>query len=172
MVDFTANELRGALDYDPDTGVFTWKVRPGWRWNKRHGGKRAGYANSKGIAHRHPYWMIWFKGTNRKAHQLAWYWMTGDWPPASIDHIDGDGLNNRWDNLRLATVAQNAANAIMYSTNTVGLKGVSRHKCGYQARIGINGRVKALGVRKTAEEAHELYKQAARNHFGEFARFE
>ena len=169
--DLTAQELREAIHYDPDTGIFTWRRREGWKWNKKLGGERAGYANVKGIAHRTPYRLIWLKDTNRREHRLAWLYMTGSWPDGSLDHINRDGLDNRWKNLRIATVAQNAMNAKMPSTNTVGVKGVSRYKCGgYQARIGIDGRVKALGVYKTAEEAHAVYMREARRIFGEFAR--
>ena len=167
--DLTAEEVREALHYDPDTGIFTWRVRPGWKWNKRLGGKRAGYAN-KGIGHRKSYRMIWFQNSPRKEHRLAWLYMTGQWPTDQIDHVNGDGLDNRWENLREATRAQNAANAKMYSTNSVGLKGVSPHKCGFQARIGVNGRVRALGVFPTAEEAHARYVEEAKKIYGEFAR--
>ena len=166
----TYEDVREALDYSPDTGVFTWKIRPGWRWNRKHGGKRAGYPNDVGIGHRKAYWLIWIKETNWRAHQLAWLWMTGAWPTKGIDHKDNDGLNNAWGNLRLATTQQNAANSPMYSNNSTGFKGVSPHKCGYQARIGLDGKVKALGTFKTPEEANEAYRVAAVKHFGEFAR--
>ena len=166
----TAEEVRKALHYDPDAGVFTWKKRPVWKWNKRLGGKRAGYANVKGQSQRSVYRMIWINGTNRKEHRLAWIYMTGEWPELDIDHKNGDGLDNRWENLRLATSSQNNMNTGMYSTNTVGVKGVSRHKCGFQARIGIGGRVQALGVYKTPEEAHAVYMKEARRLHGEFAR--
>lgn len=169
---FTAEELREAMSYNPKTGTFFWRYRPGWKWNTRLVGKRAGYDNKKGIAHRHPYRLIWFKGTNRKEHQLAWLWMTGQWPSKNIDHKDGNGLNNKWSNLRLATVAQNTANSKMYSTNTVGFKGVQRNKRRFQARIIVDGKFHHLGMFATAEEAHDAYVKAAKKHFGEFARAE
>lgn len=170
--DLSAEYVRSALDYDPATGIFTWRQRADRKphWNRRFAGTRAGFPNEKGIGKNRPYHLIWLGGTPRKAHRLAWLWMTGEWPPLQIDHINGDSLDNRWANLRLATAAQNAANAGMYANNTVGFKGVSPHKCGYQARIGINGRLKALGVYKTPEEAHDAYMREARRVFGEFAR--
>ena len=168
--DLTAKELREAIHYDPDTGIFTWRRSEGWKWNNRLGGQRAGYANAKGIGHRHPYRLIWIKNTHRKEHRLAWLYMTGAWPGGSLDHINGDGLDNRWENLRIATVAQNAMNAKMYSTNTVGLKGVSWSKGKYQARIGVGGKVIGLGRYNTVEEAHAAYMREARRIFGEFAR--
>ena len=166
----TADDLRAALHYAPETGVLTWLARPAWKWNKRLAGKRAGYANTKGIGRNRPYRLIWFAGTTRKEHRIVWLYMTGVWPSQDIDHINGDGLDNRWSNLRLATRSENAANSGLYSSNTVGFKGVSRHRGGYQAHIGIDGRVKALGVFKTPDEAHDAYMKEARRVFGEFAR--
>jgi hypothetical protein len=50
--------------------------------------------------------------------------MTGDDPAAFVDHKDGDTLNNRWGNLRLATNGENLCNAKLRSDNSTGVKGV------------------------------------------------
>jgi hypothetical protein len=98
--------------------------------------------------------------------------MTGDWPPFEIDHIDMNGLNNRWNNLREATHSQNMMNKLY--PNSTGFKGVSiRRKCTirpFVARIHINNRHKHLGYFKTAKEAHTAYVRAAQKEHGEFAR--
>lgn len=90
-----------------------------------------------------------------------------------VDHINGDGLDNRRKNLRLATTQQNRGNATSHS-NATGYKGVSWHKQGkkYQAKIKVNNKTIYLGLHKTAEEAHAAYCEAAVKYFGEFARFE
>ncbi len=89
------------------------------------------------------------------------------------DHIDPNRtLDNRRSNLRIATAYQNTLNSRLNVNNRLGIKGVSRHGHGYQARIRIDGKLIYLGRTKTPEEAHELYKHAAAKHFGEFARFE
>lgn len=92
-----------------------------------------------------------------------------------VDHIDGDGLNNRRENLRLATNAQNSANKGKASKNTTGFKGVFRTKNRpkpFRAQIKVNQKSIHLGLFDTAEQAHEAYKEAAKKYFGEFARFE
>lgn len=90
-----------------------------------------------------------------------------------IDHIDGNGLNNCRDNLRVVSNLQNAANQRKSKNNTSGYKGVSRNKNGrYTAHIRCNWIQHHLGTFATAEEAHEAYKKAAVELFGVFARFE
>lgn len=89
-----------------------------------------------------------------------------------VDHLDGDGLNCRRGNLRVATTAQNQQNRRISADNTSGLKGASfdRTKKQWQAQIRINGRQTKIGHFNSAEEAHEAYVQTALRHFGEFAR--
>lgn len=89
-----------------------------------------------------------------------------------VDHVDLNGLNCTRNNLRLATITQNAANAHLYSTNTSGYRGVSfnRTQNKWQAKIRIDGKLKHLGVFDTCEEAYEVYKAKAISLWGEFAR--
>ena len=89
-----------------------------------------------------------------------------------IDHIDGDGLNNRSANLRVATASQNQRNQRKKSNNTSGYKGVSFHKSisRYTARIWHDGRQLHIGSFKTAEEAAAAYAKASELFHGEFGR--
>lgn len=89
-----------------------------------------------------------------------------------VDHINGDGLDNRRSNLREATSAQNNANAQMNYNNTAGYKGVSRVKRSpnWRACIRISGKTRHLGMFPTAEDAARAYDAAARIVHGEFAR--
>lgn len=90
-----------------------------------------------------------------------------------IDHIDGNGLNNRRGNLRVATVSQNAANQPV-------TRGTSRYKgviavprasgMKWQAQIGVGGRTRYIGIYVTEEEAAVAYDEMALHHYGEFAR--
>lgn len=92
-------------------------------------------------------------------------------PGEVCDHINGDILDNRRVNLRLATVRQNAQNQSIRADNTSGYKGVSQQQNGrWRATICIDGRNKHLGYFATAEEASTAYVNAAQQHFGEFAR--
>lgn len=91
------------------------------------------------------------------------------------DHINPpQTLDNRRKNLRIATGLQNHYNLTRSRANTSGFKGVSKAtNCDrYVAQIRLDGTPTYLGIRKTAEEAAELYRAAAARHFGEFARFE
>jgi hypothetical protein len=170
--DISAELLRSLLHYEPDTGVFTWKRRPDARaaWNTRYAGKVAGFdwLVCPGLLYRSIRIFDWpFLG-----HRLAWIYMTGEWP-AMIDHRDSDGLNNRWENLRPATKAQNAANTGICKTNTTGFKGVSPCKSGkFRATIRRDGRQVWLGRYATAEEASIAYRRAAAARHGEYERFE
>jgi hypothetical protein len=157
------DELCEMLSYDPETGVFTWLVRPS---NCIHVGDVAGHLNKIG------YRAIRIAGHYYLAHRLAWFYMTGEWPLGWMDHSDMVRDNNRWINLREATPSQNRANCGVNSASLTGLKGVTwkarRNK--YEARIMINGKRFSLGFFDTAELAHEAYMRKAINLYGEFAR--
>lgn len=86
-----------------------------------------------------------------------------------VDHIDGNGLNNKRDNLRLATHMQNMANQRIRSNNTTGYKGVTKTKNKYRSRIGYNGKDIHIGIYDTPELAAIAYNNAACIYFGEFA---
>lgn len=94
--------------------------------------------------------------------------LTG-WP--MVDHRNGDGLDNRRANLRPATVAENARNSRVRSSNSSGFHGVGYYKRygKWSARIRVFGRRIELGYFLTPEEAGRAYDAAAREHFGEFA---
>lgn len=90
---------------------------------------------------------------------------------SEVDHINGDGLDCRRSNLRLASRAQNARNRRTSTTNKSGFKGVSwQAKRGkWQAMICVNNRNRFLGRFSDPVAAAEAYDAAARKHFGEFA---
>lgn len=94
-----------------------------------------------------------------------------------VDHINGDSLDNRRENLRLATRKQNQANRRLGRNSTSGFKGVSRYDYGrckgkglWMASIRINGKKTTLGYFKSKEAAARAYDAAATRHFGEFAK--
>lgn len=90
------------------------------------------------------------------------------------DHINGDTLDNRRQNLRAVSHGENIRNQKKRCNNTSGYKGVSWHKRDHvwQANIFFDGNAIYLGSFNSAEEAHEAYKTAAIKYHGEFARFE
>ena len=164
----TRARLKELLDYDPETGVFTWRERVGGprNWNARFVGKRAG-AISKKTA-RLAYRQIHITPRMYMEHRLAWLWVAGRFP-SEIDHLDCDGLNNRWDNLRVCTRRENQGNR-RSQRNKTGFKGVRRSGSKYIAVINSAGAPAYLGTFETAEAAHAAYFQKAVEVFGEFAR--
>lgn len=102
------------------------------------------------------------------------HWRVAPAMRACVDHIDGNKSNNRIDNLRPASVSQNAWNSKKRVNNTSGYKGVSFNAPGrerpWMASIGVNGKRKTIGRYETAEEAHQAYCAAAQALHGEFAR--
>jgi len=92
-------------------------------------------------------------------------------PGVSPDHKNGNKLDNRRSNLRLANGTQNMANRDLQSNNTTGYKGVVRHRGKFRARIGDGLRKggRHLGIFLTVEEAALAYNTAAVEMYGEFA---
>ena len=108
-------------------------------------------------------------GKKHLVHRVIWFLHHGDCPEF-LDHIDGNPLNNRIENLRPATKAQNAMNRKVKSDNQLGVKGVVKRHNKYCANIWIGGKSLFLGMFHTIKEASDAYKLAASKHFGEFAR--
>lgn len=156
----TAGRVRELLRYEPETGDFVCLVRRGGRLV----GDIAGTPGLDGHI------QIQIDNKIYQAGRLAWLWMTGEWPPNMVDHIDNIGTNNRWANLRLATRSQNLHNRGKTRRNTTGFKGVWRSKQGFVADISAGKKRTRLGVFATAEAAHEAYCKAAEKLHGKFAR--
>jgi hypothetical protein len=163
MSTLTQKRLKEVLNYDPETGEFTWLVSAGRRVRV---GDVAGYQRPDG------YCRIQIDGRNYRAHRLAWLHMTGEWPPHQIDHINGDPSDNRTSNLRPATHSQNMANSRKPRHNTSGFKGVSWQAAQrkWVASLKVNGRTRFLGRFDCPAAAHAAYVAAAVKHSGEFAR--
>jgi len=86
-----------------------------------------------------------------------------------VDHINGNGLDNRRSNLRIATSQQNNRNRKICNLNTSGFKGVRLDRNKWRADIRIDGKRKNLGRFVNPEAAAAAYDEAARKYFGEFA---
>lgn len=143
------------LDYDPLTGIFTWRVDRG----TVKAGTRAGYVNKRG------YRVINIGGRLALAHRLAVFHMTGEWPAHDVDHRFGQRDDNRWSELREMTRAGNMENLRRaHRDNKSGLLGVSPCNGRWAAHIRINGKNRYLGTHDTPELAHAVYLAAKRDH--------
>ena len=156
-------ELKEYLDYNPDTGIFTWIKKP---TNSVEVGQEAGAKHSKG------YVQIQFKGNSYFAHRIAYYMYHGVDPLENlVDHEYGDRSNNKIKDLRLASNAQNQMNHIkLRSDNTSGVIGVSwdKVKKKWRSTIQKNGVQKHLGHFTNKEDAIQARKEGEKKYFGRF----
>ena len=154
MSNFDFNHLRSILDYNPDTGVFIWKINPckNLKAGIKAGGVSRGYAYVTISRKRYP------------AHRLAWAYMYSEMP-SILDHINGNPLDNRISNLRIATPAENSQNRIRANNNSShGKLGLSfdKKKQLWRARIGLDGKRIYLGKFKSQDDAYQAYLNAKR----------
>lgn len=154
--------LRDVLHYDRETGTFTWKKNTG---KKRLVGKVAGSKSED-------YWEIGLLGRRYKAHRLAWFYVHGVWPQSDIDHINLDKLDNRFDNFREATRAQNNINTHPVTKSSSVRRGVCWHSQAskWRAYITVRSRQISLGLFDDVTEAVATRVAAESKYYGEYAR--
>ena len=156
----TQQKLKELLDYNPDTGVFTWRVS----LNSRSViGSNAGSCSNG-------YKVIRINRKNYHAHRLAWLYVQGQFPQHQLDHINRIRDDNRIDNLREVTNAQNHQNRNLSANNKSGVCGVNWHKRDkkWRAYIKLNGKDIHIGqyddmkdaivARKQAEQTYHLFR--------------
>lgn len=162
----TQGHLKSIIEYRPDTGVFYWIDPP--KYHPRMMGKEAGcIVKSRGPKQ---YLKIRIGGTPYFAARLAWLYMRGSFPYPMVDHIDGDSLNNKWDNLREVTALQNAQNRKGTRKKTDLPMGIREMPSGsFQARLRVNKTTIYLGTYATTQEAEKIYIEAREKYFGQYA---
>lgn len=154
MSELTAERLRECLNYNGETGIFTWKVKASK--NTVIGSVAGCFSPGSPVR-------IRIDGHSYRAHRLAWLYVHGRWPHGVIDHKNGSNKTNAIDNLRDATKKINSQNLRRAHTdNKAGLLGVTPHKGGYVAQIYANGKARYLGKYPTADLAHAAYVAAKR----------
>ena len=155
------------VDVDIATGEIFWRPRPGSgaetaRWNKRHAGKLAG---GTGCQDGYRRIQVIFHGRKCgvRCHRLIWFAAHGSDMPEMLDHINGNGLDNRLENLRPADKRLNAENQrAARSDNATGVLGVRPHGNKFRAVIRSKGKRYHLGLFDTPKEAHAVYVGAKR----------
>lgn len=98
--------------------------------------------------------------------------IAGEMDGYEVDHVSGDGLDNRRANLRKATHGQNMMNLKLSIANRSGIKGVCWHKGKgkWRAEIRVNGKKRFLGYHENKEAAGASYAAASRELHREFGR--
>ena len=135
----TQERVRELLDYDPCTGIFTWKKARGRGRIKF--GSVAGSYNSLG------YRYIKIEGVFYGEHRLAWLWWYGYAPGGNIDHINRNPSDNRIENLRHVSQQCNMRNRRISKRNKTGVSGVSWDKMSkkWRSSIRVNGKEHYIG---------------------------
>ncbi|HBH6867676.1 TPA: HNH endonuclease [Serratia marcescens] len=151
----TQEVLKGLLDYNSDSGLFTWKVSTG--------GRKKG-DECKYIIPSTGYIAIRVAGKLITAHRLAWLYHYGELPDGEIDHIDRCRTNNAIRNLRVVSRSINSFNTKLRSDNSTGFKGVYYYKDRkkYWAFFWKDKKRVSLGYHDTAEQA-DLAVRLAKN---------
>jgi hypothetical protein len=147
----TQSELKEVLNYDPDTGIFTWKISPAPQVKQN---KIAGSLTSQG------YIVITINRKLYPAHRLAWLYVHGEMPKKFIDHINTIKSDNKLSNLRDASRIKNGQNQIKAHKNNIsGFLGVTWYERtkSWVAKIKNNGKLIHLGYYKNPELAYESY---------------
>jgi hypothetical protein len=153
--EISAQEVRELLDYDPATGVFTWRKD---RRGKAKVGDRAGSVVDGG------YTLISINDRLYKAHRLAWLLVHGEWPAVHIDHINRDGSDNRISNLRLVSDAENAQNVVAQKNSKTGIRGVSWKKSSgkWCAQVSKNRKIAYIAYFDNIADAERAVIEARR----------
>ena len=167
MTDLIPNyaQMAAVFQYCPETGEVRSMVQRGpFPPGRKVGGV---FRPRKGT----PYLRVKFAGRSFLLHRVAWLLMTGGWPCGEVDHADGNGLNNVWANLRLASRAEQCRNVKAASTNATGVVGVSFHRATgkYTARGRSDGREVYLGLFSTITEAARVSREFRDREYGAFA---
>lgn len=159
----TPERLRECLDYNPATGVFTYRIA-------RRGvpfpvGSPAGCRNTT-TGHM----VIRIDGELHMAHRLVWLHVHGRWPADEIDHINGKGDDNRLANLREATHQENLCNQGKQKRNSSGYKWATWQANGWMAQVFYMGVNHYVGRFQDPKRAHEAAKKVAQRLHKEFVR--
>lgn len=152
MENITREAVQKVLEYDPETGAFTWLSNR----IKALTGKPLSSVNCYG------YLRLKLFGKEYVAHRIAFLLVLGRMPVDQVDHINGDRMDNRWVNLREVSNAENCRNRKVRSDNNSGYMGVSwesgRNK--WKAGICFDGQRRHLGYFDTLELAIDARRAA------------
>ena len=166
-MEITQQYLHECFCYNKDTGALSWRKRPeshfggDIRRTKISNTKAAGsvvstsHNNGKGKL----YYRVKLDGKYYLVHRVIWMWVYGEWPDV-IDHINGNGTDNRLANLRSVSIEENNRNLKRCVNNTSGVTGVTKFRSRWVAHIWGGNKQINLGSFDTFEEAVAARKAA------------
>lgn len=159
MKNLNLNEL-----FEYREGHLYWKIKPSNRVKVKVG-DLAGHKNAQN------YMVVTIHGRRYRNHRVIFFMHHG-YLPNEIDHIDGNTLNNKIQNLREATRSQNMANKKRYSSSVSGVKGVSWHKASKKWYVQVSSNKKHMfqGLFNDLELAELVAIEARNKYHGQFAR--
>lgn len=141
-------------------GQLYWNIKN----SKMHKGDKAGTADSNGRLR------VTYQGKSYGLHRII-FLMHHGYCPEVLDHIDGNHLNNRIENLREATQMQNTWNQKISKNNKSGVKGVHKCKSGkWLAQCMVNGKRHTIGRFIDISEAEKAMESFRKANHGDFAR--
>lgn len=161
MTELSQKRLKELLDYDPSTGIFTNRVDRG---NRAKAGATSGTL-SKARASGKPYLAVMLEGKKYYLHRLAYLYMVGKYPK-QVDHINGNGLDNSWGNLRDVCNQGNQRNRKKSKNNSSGVTGVywCKQRKKWEAQIMVDKKCVHLGRYTDFDEAVKARKDAEAKH--------
>ena len=132
--------------------------------------KNTKIGDKAGSAHTEGYLQIGIDGKTYKLHRVIFLMHYG-YLPDEVDHKDTDPSNNKIENLRPASRANNAKNRAIGKNNTSGYKGVSWSKAAnkWKVEVSVNGKRKYIGVFKDLEQANLIAQKVRIKYHGAFA---
>ena len=146
----TQMRLREVLHYNPETGIFTWT-----KGDRR--GKRAGTEHDD-----RGYLKVSIDNKRYPLHRLAWLWMRGLHARSTVEHINGDHADNRWNNLRLGASGVKRTHCAPYPEPTQ-YRGVYQLGDRFEALVPVASEMLNIGSFATAEEAWDAINQAMKS---------
>lgn len=150
--------------FDYCDGELYWKAKPS-KYAQVKIGDKAGSVHSTG------YRILQLNGVKQKLHRVI-FLMHHGYLPAHIDHIDGNSLNNRVENLRPTTRSQNLCNTKLFVNSKSGVKGVSWHNASkkWYVQVRLQGKAVYQKLFDDLELAALVATEARHKYHGEFAR--
>lgn len=157
----TSDELKEKLRFDPETGIFCWIN------GSRNGIKAGSPAGAKvTVGGGKIYIQIGLDGRKYYAHRLAWLYVTGDFPTLKVEHINGDGADNRWVNLSHVSAFENQHGTRRVPLGKNKYPGVYSVGKRFSAAIKVRGKRRYLGAFASPEIAYSAYLEAKRSLLG------